>query len=102
MNTQQFCWVFLYLYYIRTTGYNIMAKIKLSTIKEIFNKVGVSEGLFDMFKSKRRKLTDKLDSVKNDIDDIIKSAPTEKDKEDLQRLANAFRAVSAQKRKMGR
>jgi len=79
-----------------------MAKIKLSTIKEIFNKVGVSEGLFDMFKSKRRKLTDKLDSVKNDIDDIIKSAPTEKDKEDLQRLANAFRAVSAQKRKMGR
>jgi len=79
-----------------------MAKIKLSTIKEIFNKVGVSEGLFDMFKSKRRKLTDKLDNVKKDIDDIIKSAPTKKDKEDLQKLANAFRAVSAQKRKMGR
>jgi len=79
-----------------------MAKIKLSTIREIFNKVGVSEGLFDMFKSKRRKLTDKLDNVKKDIDDIIKSAPTEKDKEDLQKLANAFRAVSAQKRKMGR
>ena len=102
MNTQQFCWVFLYLYYIRTTGYNILAKIKLSTIREIFNKVGVSEGLFDMFNSKRRKLTDKLDNVKKDIDDIIKSAPTEKDKEDLQKLANAFRAVSAQKRKMGR
>ena len=79
-----------------------MAKIKLSTIREIFNKVGVSEGLFDMFNSKRRKLTDKLDNVKKDIDDIIKSAPTEKDKEDLQKLANAFRAVSAQKRKMGR
>ena len=83
-------------------GYNTMAKIKLSTVKEIFNEVGVSEGLFDMFKSKRRKLKDKLDGIKSDIDDIIKSAPTKKDKEDLQKLANAFRAVSAQKRKMGR
>jgi hypothetical protein len=79
-----------------------MAKIKLSTIKEIFNKVGVSEGLFDMFKSKRRKLIDKLDNVKKDIDDIIKSAPTKKDREDLQKLVDAFREVSAQRRKMGR
>ena len=44
---------------------------------------------FDMFKSKRRKLKDKLDT-KKDIDDIIKSAPTKKDKEDLQKLANAL------------
>jgi|TARA_B100000768_G_C11188888_1_gene336399 hypothetical protein len=79
-----------------------MAKIKLSTVKEIFNKVGVSEGLFDMFKSKRRKAMDKLDNVKKDIDDLIKSAPTRKDKDDMQKLVNAFRAVAAQKRKMGR
>ena len=79
-----------------------MTKIKLSTVKEIFSEVGAREGLFDMFKSKRRKLKDKLDGIKSDIDDIIKSAPTKKDKEDLQKLANAFRAVSAQKRKMGR
>ena len=79
-----------------------MTKIKLSTVKEIFNEVGVSEGLFYMFKSKRRKLKDKLDNVKSDIDDLVKSAPTKKDKEDLQKLVNAFRAVSAQKRKMGR
>ena len=39
-----------------------MAKIKLSTIKEIFNKVGVSEGLFDMFKSNIVNLK-KLDNV---------------------------------------
>ena len=55
-----------------------------------------------MFNSKRRNLKDKLDGIKSDIDDIIKSAPTKKDKEDLQKLANAFRAVSAQKRKMCR
>ena len=79
-----------------------MAKIKLSTVKEIFNQVGVSEGLFDMFKSKRRKAMDKLDNVKKDIDDLIQSAPTKKDKDDMQKLVNAFRAVAAQKRKMGR
>ena len=79
-----------------------MTKIKLSTVKEIFNEVGVSECLFDMFNSKRRKLKDKLDNVKSDIDDLVKSAPTKKDKEDLQKLVNAFRAVSAQKRKMCR
>ena len=79
-----------------------MTKIKLSTVKEIFNEVGVSEGLFDMFKSKRRKLKDKLDNVKSDIDDLVKSAPTKKDKEDIQKLVNAYRAVSAQKRKKGR
>lgn len=79
-----------------------MAKIKLSTVKEIFNKLEVSEGLFDIFKSKRSKLKNTLDNVKSEIDDLIKSAPTTKDKEDLAALVKAFRAVEAQKRKMGR
>jgi SMC interacting uncharacterized protein involved in chromosome segregation len=79
-----------------------MAKIKLSTVKEIFNKLKVSEGLFDIFKSKRSKLKNTLDNVKSEIDDLIKSAPTTKDKEDLAALVKAFRAVEAQKRKMGR
>jgi len=79
-----------------------MAKIKLSTIKEIFNEVGVSEGLFDFFNKKRRKLNNKLTAVKSDIDDLVKAAPTKKDAEDMQKLVNAFRAVEAQKRKMGK
>ena len=79
-----------------------MAKIKLSTVKEIFNELGVSEGLFDIFKSKRSKLKNTLANVKSEIDDLIKSAPTTKDKEDLAALVKAFRAVEAQKRKMGR
>ena len=79
-----------------------MAKIKLSTIKEIFNEVGVSEGLFDFFNKKRRKLNNKLAAVKSDIDDLVKSAPTKKDADDMQKLVNAFRAVEAQKRKMGK
>jgi len=79
-----------------------MAKIKLSTVKEIFNELEVSEGLFDIFKSKRSKLKNTLDNVKSQIDDLIKSAPTTKDKEDLAALVKAFRAVEAQKRKMGR
>lgn len=65
-----------------------MTKIKLSKLKELFESHGLSEGMFDIFKSKKKKLKKKLSAIDRDIDDVINSAPDKEEKEALRDLAD--------------
>lgn len=71
-----------------------MKTIKKSQLKEVFKEFGLSEGIFDLFSSKKTKLRKKLqadlDNIKNAIEDTINTAPTQKEKDQLRKLANAF------------
>lgn len=71
-----------------------MKTIKKSQLKEAFKQFGLSEGIFDLFSSKKTKLKNKLqsdlDSIKKKIDDTINTAPTQQEKDQLRKLANAF------------
>lgn len=79
-----------------------MAKIKLSELKQLFTEIGLSEGIFDIFRSKSSKLRKKIKGLESDVDDIVKSAPDKATQQKLRNLSNALRAWDAQSRKMGR
>ena len=74
-----------------------MAKIKQSQLKGLFTKVGLSEGIFDLFNKKRKALDKKVTDIKQDIEDTIKSAPNDKEKQRLRDLHNAIQRA----RKLG-
>jgi len=71
-----------------------MKSIKKSQLKEVFKSAGLSEGIFDLFVSKKTKLKQRLqqdlNNIKNKIEDTINSAPTSEEKEKLRKLADAF------------
>ena len=71
-----------------------MKTIKKSQLKEVFKEFGLSEGIFDLFSSKKTKLGKKLqadlDNIKSKIEDTINSAPTQQERDQLRKLANAF------------
>ena len=71
-----------------------MKTIKKSQLKEVFKEFGLSEGIFDLFSSKKTKLRKKLQSdlenIKSNIEDTINSAATQQEKDQLRKLANAF------------
>ena len=77
-----------------------MTTIKKSHLKEIFKKYGLSEGTFDIFDRKRKKLEKEIDDVRKEIDDVINSAPSDVEKRKLQNLAAAFDKVKAAERAM--
>ena len=66
-----------------------MTTIKESQLKEIFEAFDLDEGIFDIFKKMR------ISKLEKEVDDIIKSAPTQKQKDALRNLSNAMRAASA-------
>jgi len=72
-----------------------MATIKKSHLKEVFLKYGLSEGIFDIFNKKRRKLDKDLKDVRAQIEDTINSAPNAKEKKILQDLTAALRKAHA-------
>ena len=72
-----------------------MKTIKKSHLKEVFLKYGLSEGIFDIFNKKRKKLDKDLKNVRADIEDTIKAAPNAREKKRLQDLADAFRKAHA-------
>ncbi len=71
-----------------------MKTIKKSELRELFTKLDISEGVFDLFVSKKNKLKKSLEkdlsNIKNKIEKTINGAPSQKEKEQLRRLANAF------------
>jgi hypothetical protein len=71
-----------------------MKRIKKEQLKEVFKQFGLSEGIFDLFTSKRTQLKKRLQAdlvnIKTKIEDTINSAPDDKEKEQLRKLANAF------------
>jgi|TARA_R110001592_G_scaffold122055_1_gene328417 hypothetical protein len=72
-----------------------MKTIKKSHLKEVFLKYGLSEGIFDIFNKKRKKLDKDLKDIRTDIEDTIKAAPNAREKKRLQDLSNAFRKAHA-------
>jgi len=79
-----------------------MAKIKLSELKKMFTEAGLDEGIFDIFKSKSKKLDQKLKGIDGDIEKVITSAPDKATQQKLRNLNNALKAYDTQRRKMGR
>jgi|TARA_R110000803_G_scaffold98580_2_gene166677 16S rRNA A1518/A1519 N6-dimethyltransferase RsmA/KsgA/DIM1 with predicted DNA glycosylase/AP lyase activity len=67
-----------------------MKTIKKSHLKEVFLKYGLSEGIFDIFNKKRKKLDKELKNIQSDIEDTINSAPNDKEKKKLRDLVNAL------------
>jgi uncharacterized membrane protein YfbV (UPF0208 family) len=71
-----------------------MKTIKKSQLKEIFKGFGLSEGIFDLFSSRKTKLKNRLqndlNNIKKKIEDTINSAPNQEEKDQLRKLANAF------------
>ena len=67
-----------------------MKTIKKSHLKEVFLKYGISEGIFDIFNKKRKKLDKELKNIQSDIEDTINSAPNDKEKKKLRDLVNAL------------
>jgi hypothetical protein len=63
-----------------------MAKIKIKELKQLFTEHGLDEGMFDIFKRKKKKLDAKLAVINKDLDNIIDDAPTEAGKEALKKL----------------
>ena len=72
-----------------TNGVLNMATIKESHLKQIFKEYGISDGVFDIFNKKRKKLKKQLKQTKADIEDTIQSAPKDQQKK-LRDLAAAF------------
>jgi len=62
-----------------------MKSIKESQLKSVFESFGLSEGIFDLFKKY------KISKIDKEIDDIIDSAPSDKEKEALRNLSKALR-----------
>jgi len=66
-----------------------MAKIKESHLQQIFNEYGISDGVWDIFNRKRKRLKNQLKQTRADIEDTIQSAPKDQQKK-LRDLAAAF------------
>jgi len=66
-----------------------MATIKESQLRKIFKEYGISDGVFDIFNKKRKKLKKQLKQTRDDIEDTIQSAPKDQQAK-LKDLANAF------------
>lgn len=79
-----------------------MSTIKKSHLKELFSKYGLSEGIFDIFNSKRKKLSKDIDNIRKDINSTIDSAPTDADKKRLRDLAAAFDKVKSANRALSK
>ena len=79
-----------------------MANIKISELKELFIEVGLDEGIFDIFRSKSKKLSQKLKGIDSEIETVIASAPDKATQQKLRNLNNALKAYDTQRRKMGR
>lgn len=79
-----------------------MASIKLSELKELFTEAGLDEGIFDIFRSKSKKLSQKLKGLDSEIETIITSAPDKDTQQKLRNLNNALKAYDTQRRKMGK
>ena len=79
-----------------------MANIKLSELKELFTEAGLDEGIFDIFRSKSKKLSQKLKGIDSEIETVIASAPDNVTQQKLRNLNNALKAYDTQRRKMGR
>lgn len=75
-----------------------MSTIKKSHLKEIFSKYGLSEGIFDIFNSKRKQLDKKLAAINKEVEATIAAAPTKADRKRLQNLADAFDKVKVANR----
>lgn len=71
-----------------------MATIKKSQLKEIFKEAGLSDGVFDLFNKKRKQLKKKIKELEKEIDSVINSAPTDKEKQQLRNISNSFRKAS--------
>lgn len=71
-----------------------MAKIKESELKKIFKEAGLSDGIFDLFNKKRNRLKQKIKDIEKEIEGVIDSAPTKKEKQQLRNISNAFRNAS--------
>ena len=68
-----------------------MAKIKQSKLKELFKENNLSDGIFDIFNTRLNKLKKKLKNIDADIETLISSAPTKKEKERLRDLSDFLR-----------
>jgi len=68
-------------------------KIKESQLRELFKEVGLSEDMFDIFRSKRKKLDRKIKDLKSDLKDMEDSAPTDKDRERLRKLNSTLQTA---------
>tara|TARA_B110000285_G_scaffold984_1_gene1067 strand:- start:691 stop:930 length:240 start_codon:yes stop_codon:yes gene_type:complete len=79
-----------------------MANIKLSELKELFTEAGLDEGIFDIFRSKSKKLSQKLKGIDSEIETVIASAPDNVTQQKLRNLNNALKAYDTQRRKMGK
>jgi Spy/CpxP family protein refolding chaperone len=66
-----------------------MATIKESHLKQIFNEYGISDGVWDIFNKKRKRLKKQLKQTRADIEDTIQYAPKDQQKK-LKDLAAAF------------
>tara|TARA_Y100000389_G_scaffold2229_2_gene2251 strand:+ start:1442 stop:1681 length:240 start_codon:yes stop_codon:yes gene_type:complete len=79
-----------------------MANIKISQLKELFTEAGLDEGIFDIFRSKSKKLSQRLKGIDSEIETVIASAPDKATQQKLRNLNNALKAYDTQRRKMGR
>lgn len=79
-----------------------MANIKISQLKELFTEVGLDEGIFDIFRSKSKKLSQRLKGIDSEIETVIASAPDKATQQKLRNLNNALKAYDTQRRSMGR
>lgn len=79
-----------------------MANIKISQLKELFTEVGLDEGIFDIFRSKSKKLSQRLKGIDSEIETVIASAPDKATQQKLRNLNNALKAYDTQRRNMGR
>lgn len=75
-----------------------MTKIKQSQLKEVFKRIGISEGVFDIFNKKKKELQRQLKASQDTVDDIISSAPSDAEKQKLRDLSNALKAYYALRR----
>jgi Spy/CpxP family protein refolding chaperone len=75
-----------------------MAKMKQSQLKEVFKRIGLSEGMFDIFNKKKKELQKQLKVSQDAVEDIITSAPTDEEKQKLRDLSNALKAYYALRR----
>ena len=72
-----------------------MAKIKTSALKELFKEHGLSEGIFDIFNKRKKKLKAKIQGIESHLDDTIAAAPTEKQRKALEDLRAVLTKMQA-------
>jgi len=70
-----------------------MATIKKTALKELSKEHGLSEGIFDIFNKRKKKLKAKIKGIDSYLDDTIEAAPTEKQRKALVALRAALEAM---------